>query len=229
MRLSIAAAAVLLAACGTTTNPAIEGPGAAIPPPPVASSSTSPSAAPTGQRGAVRPTAKPAADPDVAGSKVAVVNGNFEAPALSYGELEGWQTVQPGGMRSYDFDLDTVVKHGRKQSLRITNTGSGQYGSIFQVIPADGIRGRTVELSGWIRTAQATGVGAQLTLLARNGSNAILDHTFMNDPGVTGSQDWQRYAIRMKVTKDAARVEIGAMLMGPGTMWLDDVTLRAVN
>jgi hypothetical protein len=24
-------------------------------------------------------------------------------------------------------------------------------------------------------------------------------------------------------------VEIGAMLMGPGTMWLDDVTLRAVN
>jgi hypothetical protein len=224
MRLSIIAVAALLVACGTTTNPATEGPGAAIPP-----SSAASAAASTGKPGAPLPTAKPAVDPDVAGSKVAIVNGNFEAPAQGYGELEGWQIAQPGGMRSYDFDLDTAVKHGRKQSLRITNTGSGQYGSIFQIIPTDGIRGRTIELSAWIRTAQATGVGAQLTLLVRDNSNAIVDHTFMNDPGVTGSQDWQRYAIRMKVPKDASRVEIGAMLMGPGTMWLDDVTLRAVN
>jgi hypothetical protein len=223
MRLSIAAVAVLLVACGTTTNPATEGPGAAIPPP------SATSAAPIGKPGAPLPTAKPAVDPDIAGSRIAIVNGGFEAPALGYGEMEGWQTAQPGGMRSYDFDLDTTVKHGRKQSLRITNTGSGQYGSIFQVIPTDGIRGRTIELSAWIRTAQVTGVGAQLTLLVRNSSNAIVDHTFMNDPGVTGSQDWQRYTIRMKVPKNAERVEIGAMLMGAGTMWLDDVVLYAVN
>ena len=221
MRLSIIAVAVLLAACGTTTNPATEGPGAAIPPPGAA--------APAATPGIPLPTAKPAADPDVAGSKVAIVNGSFEAPALGYGELEGWQTTQAGGMRSYDFDLDTVVKHGRKQSLRITSTGSGQYGSVFQAIPADGLRGRTLELSAWIRTAQVTGAGAQLTVLSRNGRSAIIEHAFMDDPGVTGTQEWQRYALRMKVSKDAARVEIGAMLMGPGTMWLDDVSLRAVQ
>jgi hypothetical protein len=223
MRLSLVAAALLLAACGTTTNPATEGPGSVI-----AASPAPPTAAP-GKPGTALPTALPATDPDIAGSKITVVNGGFEAPALSHGELEGWQTAQPGGMRSYDFDLDTAVKHGRKQSLRIGNTGSGQYGSVFQVIPTDGFRGRTVELSAWIRTAQVTGAGAQLTLISRNGSGAILDHAFMNDPGVTGTQDWQRYALRLKVGKDAARLEIGAMLMGPGTMWLDDVVLRAVN
>ena len=222
MRISIIAAALVLAACGTTTNPATEGPGAAIAPP-------SATAAVAPKPGVPLPTAKPATDPDIAGSKILIINGNFEAPALGHGELEGWQTVQAGGMRSYDFDLDPAVKHGRKQSLRITSTGSGQYGSVFQLVPVDGLGGRTLELSAWIRTAQVTGAGAQLTLLSRNGSNAIIEHKFMDDPGVTGSQDWQRYAIRMKVSKDAARVEIGALLMGPGTMWLDDVTLRAVN
>jgi hypothetical protein len=213
MRTLIFAAALLLAACASTEPPK-DGPGALLAQMPA-------------QPGAAG-TAAAAEEDSIAGSRVALINPSFEAPKLANDEFEGWQTSQHAGVHSYDFDLDRNVKYHRKQSMRITSVGPELYGAVYQILPTDNLKGRTVELSMWVRTAQATGGGAQLTLIARTGG-AVRAHKFLNDPGVTGTQDWKRYSIRLAIPRDTERLEAGAMLVGPGTVWLDLVQLTTVN
>lgn len=208
-------AALALGACAKPAPNPNEGPGAMM--------ARRPANAPA-QPGV---TATPAGVQEIAGNRVVYANAGFEAPAQGRDEFEGWHTSQHAGVHSYDFDLDTAVKHGRKQSLRITSVGPEVYGAIYQILPAASLRGRTVEFSGWLRTTQATGDGAQLTLIARTGG-AIMAHSFM-EPGVTGSQEWALYTVRMVVPKNADRVEFGAMLVGPGTVWVDDTMLHTFN
>jgi hypothetical protein len=214
-RVLVLAAALALAACAKPGAAPNEGPDAIL-----------------AQQGKDAPvvagTAEPVGENNVAGNRVVFANAGFEAPQQGGGTLEAWQTSQHAGVHSYDFDLDTAIKHGRTQSLRVTSVGPEPYGAVYQVLPADTVRGRTVEFSGWLRTAGATGRGAQLTLIAR-GSGAILAHKFLNDPGVTGTQEWRRYSIRLVVPQSAQRVEFGAMLVGPGTMWLDDTALHIIK
>jgi hypothetical protein len=50
----------------------------------------------------------------------------------------------------------------------------------------------------------------------------------MADGPAKGTRGWQRYAISLPVPPGTERAEIGAMLQGKGTLWLDDVELEFV-
>jgi hypothetical protein len=47
----------------------------------------------------------------------------------------------------------------------------------------------------------------------------------MADAPVKGTTGWTRYTITLAIPERAERVEIGAMLQGKGSLWLDDVEL----
>ncbi|MBS0321829.1 MAG: hypothetical protein JSR18_14895 [Proteobacteria bacterium] len=207
-------ALALIAGCATPAANPNEGPGAAMAQKAAATAPTTASAAPMAPR-------------EVANARALIANPGFEAP-VSGGDFEAWTTAQHAGVHSYDFDLDTAIHYAGKHSMRITNVGPEPYGAFYQVLPAQSYRGKTLEFSGYIRTVNATGGGAQLTLLARS-SGAILAHAFLDDPGVVGTHDWQRYSVRLKIPKDAQRVEVGGMLVGPGTAWFDTVMLSEVT
>lgn len=205
MRAFVVVAAATLAAC------------AATPPAPVATAPAAPAA----------PAPKPAAAP-VATTGVAIVNPGFEStvPGRRNNDPEGWFSHQHAGVPSYRFAVDTANPRSGARSLRIENVGPEPYGAITQAIDAKPYRGKTARLSGWLRTQDTE--NAVLTLAAMSGGIPVANN-FMSDAQVKGTTGWKRYTIALPIANSAEFVEIGAMIQGKGTLWLDDVELEVAG
>ena len=163
---------------------------------------------------------------------ITLVNADFESsrPGI-YGNPEGWQSIQHAGDLSYTFKLDRDVRHSGAASLRIDNVGPEPFGATYQRIDARPYRGQRLRWSGWLRTedarGSATGGGAVLLIQAMQ-SGAPLAWNHMADAPVRGTTPWQRLSIELEVPQAAEEIEVGAMLHGPGRLWLDDVVLEAL-
>ena len=166
-------------------------------------------------------------------SPVTLVNPGFESarPGM-LGNPEGWFSIQHAGELSYTFKLDTREPHAGERSVRIDNVGPEPFGAIYQQLPAAVHRGRRVRLRAWLRTADArgsaTGGGAVLMLQAMQGG-APLAWNHMKDAPVQGTTPWKRYEVELDVPDAADQIEVGAMLHGPGKLWLDDVELDVMG
>jgi hypothetical protein len=68
--------------------------------------------------------------------------------------------------------------------------------------------------------------GAVLFVQAMRTGVPVLQDRMM-DRRVRGDRDWSRHAVEIVVPKDADQLEVGVMLMGKGTIWLDDAELRS--
>ena len=121
--------------------------------------------------------------------------------------------------------MDTAEPRSGARSLRIDNVGPEPYGAIAQIVDARPHAGKVARLSGWLRTRDANGTGAGLTVLVMQGG-ATLAQNFMLDAPVKGTTGWTRYTITLPVNQGADRIEVGAMMQGRGSLWLDDVELE---
>lgn len=70
--------------------------------------------------------------------------------------------------------------------------------------------------------------GASLMLIALRGSS-ILESELMQRSQVRGTTPWTQRSIELSIPKQANNIEIGAMLQGPGTVWIDEVKLEVVD
>ena len=181
-----------------------------------------PTAPPTGA--ATEPVAPPAS-----GTRVVLINAGFESTAPGpRGDPEGWFSFQHAGPLSYRYTADTDQKKTGERSLRIDNIGPEIYGAVAQIVDARPWKGKVARLSGWVKTNDANDNGAVLTLLATQ-SGATMAQNFMPDAPIKGTTDWKRYTITLLLPPATDRVEVGMMLRGKGSVWLDDVELEIVE
>ena len=124
--------------------------------------------------------------------------------------------------------LDTSDPHGGTRSLRIDYIGPEPYGSVAQSVVAAPYVGKVARYSAWLKTRDASENGAVLTILVL-ANGAVVSQNFMAEAPVKGSKGWTRYTITLPVPGNAERVEIGAMMQGKGSLWLDDVELEFVS
>jgi hypothetical protein len=156
---------------------------------------------------------------------VSLVNPGFEStvPGRRNNDPEGWFSHQHAGDVSYRFAVDTSEPHSGQRSLRIDNVGPEPYGAIAQTVDARPYRGKTARVSGWLRTRDSANAGLTITVLA---NGVPLANDFMADAAVKGTTGWKRYTLALPVAPNAEFVEIGAMMQGKGSLWLDDVELQ---
>ena len=164
---------------------------------------------------------------------IALVNPGFESPRPGlFGNPEGWFSIQHAGDLSYTFRLDKAVHHAGANSLRIDNVGPEPFGSIYQHVPAQPYAGKRLRFSAWVRTEDATGSatgGGGVLLIQAMQGGAPLAWNHMRDTPVRGTQAWARYSVEIDVPPAADQIEVGAMLHGPGRLWLDDAELEEVE
>ena len=164
---------------------------------------------------------------------VALINPGFEStrPGM-HGNPEGWFAIQHAGDLSYTFKLDTADPHGGARSVRVDNVGPEPFGAIYQQVAGAPHRGKRLRFAAWLRTedakGSATGGGGVLMMQAMQ-SGAPLAWNHMKDQPVQGTRAWTRYTIELDVPANADQIEVGAMLHGPGKLWLDDVELVVLN
>lgn len=173
--------------------------------------------------------------PEPSGMPAAAVNLDFEAPPGPLGLPQGWDqsgATPPTGGEGYEIVVDRDAPHGGAASGRIRLTGEIQsFGTLTQAIAADAWRGKRVRLSGWLRTQGVdTGfAGLWLRIDPASGSGGTVWFDNMSDRGVKGTTGWKRYQVVLDAPKKAGNIAFGALLVGGGTVWVDDLELAAVG
>jgi erythromycin esterase len=124
-----------------------------------------------------------------------------------------------GGVAS----VDSTVSHGGRRSLRISRpaspalSGAHAFATYLNPLAA---RGKTVRVTGWIRTEQLAGK-AYLTVQSWANFEVLASDTSHTAPG-----GWTRGAIEIPVSTSTETLVITANLEGSGTAWFDDIILE---
>jgi hypothetical protein len=189
------------------------------------------SSAPVGIPAAQTSAAPPAA-PTSDARVIPLKNPGFESERPGAGgNAEGWAASQHVGPKAYTFIVDRSTKHSGEASLRIRNLRPEVYGSITQSIPAAQLVGKTLRFSVWLRSedvvANDFGKGATPLLQAWAGGSPAVSASY-EVAAIAGTTAWVRREVAIEVPGAAEYIEVGVMLTGSGTVWLDDATLEVI-
>jgi hypothetical protein len=147
-----------------------------------------------------------------------VLNGGMERIDHKTNLPVAWQNLIPG---SYDYKLDsTIVKEG-KYSVSIDHKrNGGEFGAISCVIQG-AFKGSRLQLKGYIKTENVAGYAG---FWVRIDGTTAFDN--MAKQNIKGTTDWKEYAIDLPYNGETAiNINVGALLVGAGKMWFDDVKL----
>lgn len=134
------------------------------------------------------------------------------------GAPSGWHEWMP------PVRWDGAEAHGGRASARIErdSTSANDFSAFSRVIPADA-RGDTLELRGWIRTRGVTGFAG--IWLREDGRGSTLQFDNMENRQIAGTTPWTQYRIRLPLDQQARTLVFGGLLVGMGTVWVDDMEL----
>ena len=125
---------------------------------------------------------------------------------------------------------DAEIAFRGKASGRIGcwRAGGRGFAGLQQRMDARGIAGRAVTLSAMVHVEEVQ-PGAFLWVAAESEDGKVTAMQRSEPDSIRGSQAWRPVEIRWTVPPGAARVVIGASLMGVGGLWLDEVRLTVAE
>ena len=153
-------------------------------------------------------------------------------PSVSRG-VPGWyinsrteDTSRPGYVRG----IDTTLHHGGNASAMIRAVdpiSPGEFGEFTQTVRSDNYKGKRVRLSGWIKTKDADRAGLWMRI---DGKDQMLGFdNMLQDRPVIGTHDWTQVSVVLDVPTEALGFCCGALLVGEGQIWVDDLSLEVVD
>jgi hypothetical protein len=163
----------------------------------------------------------PAANASASGQVIPIANSDFEQGKGD--DIPGWSQLQHAGPKSYDFRIDTDGAYQGHGSFHITRTKPQVYGTLSQTINVSHYAGHTLELSAMLKSRDAGAPGWKLML---NGNQA---DTLEYSPGLTGTNDWQRQTVKLKLPPNARDLTLGVTLLDAGEGWMDNAELKVVD
>ena len=148
-------------------------------------------------------------------------NGDFENIDPTTNFPKGWNGIS-SQEKFYDFKLDSNVTQHGKYALSIANKASGGSFGTIMFNNANRFKGKKIELRGYIKTENVTGGYAGFWLRI-DGTSAFNN---MADQNIHGTTDWKEYSITLPYDDEKAiNVNAGALLVGSGKMWFDNLQL----
>ena len=167
----------------------------------------------------------------LAAHAAAVAQNAAPAPNLNFEQLApktrlpaGWELPSDG---KYRVATDSVVRHDGRYAVRIESTTPGHEAASFGVarlkIPV-GFRGKTLKLTGYLKTENVREGFAGLWLRV-DGEEGSLAFNNMQKQDLHGTLDWQPYTIELPLSDEAQTIQLGGLLTGLGTVWMDQLTL----
>ncbi|TWO69425.1 hypothetical protein FN976_19245 [Caenimonas sedimenti] len=163
------------------------------------------------------------------GQPIALQNPGFTADPN--GRMPGWSQIEHMGGESYTFVADTEhFALSAPSSLRMRRHGREFFGLMEQRVRMQPAwAGKTVRLSGFMRSRGATGTGGALLLQSRDGYDNIVRDERMAGRRVRGDTEWRQYAVEMKLPPSTWWIQVGVMLEDDGTLWADDIVLEIID
>ncbi|WP_066224453.1 DNRLRE domain-containing protein [Metabacillus fastidiosus] len=122
-------------------------------------------------------------------------------------------------------------KYG-KRSIKMTLTGTDGGRYLYQVVPMQATSDKNYTVSGWLKTDNVSGTGAQLRVYFKDASNQFIKDGAGNTiayvtKGLKGTRDWMLVSNSFTAPSNAAFVEVELVFSGAGTAYFDGVQLNS--
>jgi len=128
--------------------------------------------------------------------------------------------------QGYSGCSDSVVVFSGDRSFRLEYIEPGSYyGYVSQYIPF-AYQGDSITLSGYLRSrdmGDKSYAGLSLDLYDAQGDAACTEYMYLEE--LQSDTGWQQFEITMENNIFGDTLELGVYLMGPGTIWIDDLEL----
>jgi hypothetical protein len=157
----------------------------------------------------------------------ALRNGNLEQAGKS---PEAWYLA--GGARAhYEAVVDTIEKHGGKQSARLEPRVKDPrgYGTMMQTFRAHDFRGKRLRMNAFVKGKGIDGRGDLWMRVQAADSPADGAGLGAGRCVLTGTFDWKPCTVVFDVPERGDEIDVGIGLDAHGTIWLDDVTFEPVD
>ena len=153
---------------------------------------------------------------------------DFEADPVG-GNPEGWfvpATVAEAGTTVRVTDSNPA--HGAR-CVEVEKKGTDLFGNLMQSFDAAPYRGLRVRLSASVRV-RGTGPSSRAQMWMRvdrgNGQIGFFDNMF--DRPISSAR-WSEHRITGDIDADAQRINVGFMVFGPATAWIDSISFEVVG
>jgi len=151
------------------------------------------------------------------------------AAAQSAAQPAAHWSVTGNAFPDFTIALDSTVAHDGRTSVRIAadDDPGGFAGPVTVLAPAP-YAGRHLRITAYLRTASLGDGGAALWARADTATGPNATGAFATTQGrrlIVGTADWTPATIELNVPANARTILVGAISMGRGTLWLDDLSV----
>ncbi|MCC6289905.1 MAG: hypothetical protein IT249_18665 [Chitinophagaceae bacterium] len=125
-----------------------------------------------------------------------------------------------------EIKIDSFFSVEGKYSLRLYRSSeSPDFSTCTKTINAP-LKGKTLKLKGYLRTEDVKNGFAGLWIRVEDKNGDILAFDNMYNKGVVGFHGWNNYNVEVQFDElKAARIFFGALLVGSGSVWVDNLKL----
>ena len=137
--------------------------------------------------------------------------------------------------KSYYMGIDKNIGQNGKNSATIKSKEKKikGFGTLMQDCLPDQFLGKRVRMSGYLKTENVTDWSGFWFRIDSKESNRPLGfdnmHDGKNDRSIKGTTDWTKYEIVLDVPLESSNLAYGALLVGRGQIWFDNITFEVVN
>lgn len=156
------------------------------------------------------------------------------AALVSFDTATGWFKAgsEP---KSYEMGIETNAGQngGNAATIKSKEKKIKGFGTLMQNCLPDNYLGKRVRLSGYLKTKDVSDwsgfwfrIDDEKTKLTLGFDNM---HEGKKDRSVKGTTDWTKYEIVLDVPYNATNLAYGALLVGKGQIWFDNLTIEIVD
>lgn len=130
------------------------------------------------------------------------------------------------GQGNYNITSDSIIRQNGKYAVSIQSTATNKEGESFKALSftlPKNYKGNLIRLTGFIKTEGITNGYAGLWM--RIDPEIAFDN--MSERGIVGTTDWKEYEVILPLNpKNTSNIVIGALLVGDGKMWIDNLNVE---
>ena len=137
------------------------------------------------------------------------------------GELpDQWEII---GTEGYRIFKDSIISKKGQYSVAIESIGNVNGFKGLNISIPGNYKGENIEVSGYIKTENVKNGFAGLLLRI----DPKIAFNNMSDMEINGTNNWKQYKISHKLSPEKTeKIVIGALLVGSGKIWVDDITVK---
>lgn len=152
---------------------------------------------------------------------------NAQGPLQTVHAPTGW-FLAGSNPTNYRTGVDRAEMNGGLPSAYLASLAKGKgFGTLMQSIGATNYAGKRVRLRGWVKSQDVSDWAGLWMRVDKGREMVAFDN--MQDRGIKGTQSWSIYDVVLDVPTDATSINFGVLLSGVGEVWLNDLSLEAVD